>query len=848
MTPHDAFLRLAATAVDEHLASPDRARLEQHVASCPSCARAAAGYRSDAIAIGALQPAMLSERRGAEILAAVLAPPSRSLSPVRLVLAVALLLLALAGSLWAGSELLSRWNEDLAVVVPVPSPTASPEVITSPSPVDDVLPAPMVVTVARENGAGSSTDWVAILEPDGRLTPLAEGSQGAWLDETTVVFACAPDICRVDVMNHAVVQMVTQDGLRPIPAPDGSMIAFHRGMIDVPETWLVRTEDQFGFSWRLADGDFGRWSPDGEWLVGQLPDATSHTVSTVNVDRSDTLGVDSVPGYDPAWSPSGARIVYTLVEGDGPSVRMLTPASGEVSVLYTAGLDVALGGPIWLNEAAIVFVQDGDLYRLDVGASTPVRLTSTGTVDVSGYTQGLELSPDGQWIAYTSTLEENSVVEVVSVDGSTTVTFPVDHVSAPRWGPVGAAVPSLDEASASAGPTGTSPPVDALGTTWSDAIVPVVEGRPIGRIESVTAGGPGFVAVGRGCMMEGGDVASCEGIVWLSSDGRTWERSPASAETDLGTYFPTSGPEVGMFDVASGGPGIVAIGYSYRDRVDATAWFSPDGATWQRVVLATADLARVSAVAWNGSSFVVVGQDRGDWNGTKAGFARAMMRAAAWTSPDGVVWTQVPHADALDAGDFIDTLEDPVGGGMNDVVSVPGGLIAVGSICQAEPAACRPAAWLSSDGISWDRVEDLPESYGYLSAVTASGDGSGYLAVGTVSGAPGPDAVRVTESGMVLTSPDGRTWTRQPAGPLTSVRSVTWIGDRFFATDRNGPVTVWTSVDGASWAVPDLTGGPMIPESGASAEWKFAATTAVAVWLGKPAEDLDPQAWVSPAR
>ena len=41
-----------------------------------------------------------------------------------------------------------------------------------------------------------------------------------------------------------------------------------------------------------------------------------------------------------------------------------------------------------------------------------------------------------------------------------------------------------------------------LGDSWVAAQIPVVAGRAVDRIEAVTAGGPGFVAVGRSC--EGG--------------------------------------------------------------------------------------------------------------------------------------------------------------------------------------------------------------------------------------------------------------------------------------------------------------------------------------------------------
>ena len=53
---------------------------------------------------------------------------------------------------------------------------------------------------------------------------------------------------------------------------------------------------------------------------------------------------------------------------------------------------------------------------------------------------------------------------------------------------------------ASPAPTTSSAPSPepSLGDIWAPASMPVVVGRPVGRIEAVTAGGPGFVAVGRG--------------------------------------------------------------------------------------------------------------------------------------------------------------------------------------------------------------------------------------------------------------------------------------------------------------------------------------------------------------
>ena len=121
MKPHDTFLELRPhRALDFPLASsrpwPPRA------APRPAARPAARGPRAPGRCPGARAPApvILPERRRAEILAAALHPPVVR-NPVRLLVVAALL----GCSSWApyavGSELLRRMDDDLGVVLPVPS-------------------------------------------------------------------------------------------------------------------------------------------------------------------------------------------------------------------------------------------------------------------------------------------------------------------------------------------------------------------------------------------------------------------------------------------------------------------------------------------------------------------------------------------------------------------------------------------------------------------------------------------------------------------------------------------------------------------------------------------------------
>lgn len=387
-----------------------------------------------------------------------------------------------------------------------------------------------------------------------------------------------------------------------------------------------------------------------------------------------------------------------------------------------------------------------------------------------------------------------------------------------------------------------------LGTTWLAGAVPTSPDRPVGRIEAVTAGGPGFVAVGRGCLNDGaGNLVRCEAVVWTSTDGHAWQRAPASDATDIGTWITMSGPENGMFDVAAGSPGVVAIGYSARPAFDSAVWFSPDGTSWERLAapLGTAGRAvlRPQAVAWTGDRFVIVGEDRTGGPTDATDFATARARAAVWTSTDGRSWSRVEDGAALDVGGFIDTSEDPGSGGMADVVAGPDGLIAVGSTCTTSPAGCRPAAWTSTDGSTWQRASLPADITGWLGSIAVSRNG--YVAVGG-GGCSGSRADRPAGCpALVLTSSDGRSWLQQSSPQPGDLREIATIGDRLYATAPDGPVLLWASADGTTWSAATLVGGPGNTGDSIVVEQHLAATSDRAVIVGQDPVTFDTAAWYS---
>ena len=226
---------------------------------------------------------------------------------------------------------------------------------------------------------------------------------------------------------------------------------------------------------------------------------------------------------------------------------------------------------------------------------------------------------------------------------------------------------------------------------------------------SVTAGGPGLVAVG-----SGGPIASRKAAVWTSPDGIAWSRVPH----DEATFGGERGQEISSVTV--GGPGLVAVGWAAPgDDHDGAVWTSPDGITWSRVPHDEATFGfykEISSVTAGGPGLVAVGWDDGT--------------GAVWTSPDGITWSRVPHDMAVFGGGE---------GGhwmlgswwMWSVTSGGPGLVAVGS---EQVGADRDAVvWTSPDGITWSRVphdEAVFGGKGTEEMVDVTAGGSILVAVG----------------------------------------------------------------------------------------------------------------------
>jgi hypothetical protein len=914
MNRHTTFLELAAAGIDFRLTSAEQASLDGHLAGCPACRTSVAGLHADAAAIAGLPEARLDPRRAAAVLDAALHGPVRSPVPVlRLALVAALLGALVVGAALVGAELLRRMSEDDISVVP-PVPTASPGPDASPLVDNGVgmswvrvdLPdasapdpggATMDGVIAGGPGA-IAWGWAYGLEP--RIWTTIDGR--TW-DRASVEVPTDPD---PDILEPGTVNDVTAGG------PGFIAVGFYtraetgrRGLVwtstDGRSWGLVPHQPDLEnaiiyrvLEWRGELLAFGNWSygpsggatpaaawtsadgrtwtrleldlPEGLTMGGVVavgdrlwaaPDETgddtgmewTETLLTSTDGRTWTLS--GLPHY--AGSLSGASgTLFSLVRpwpADSP-----IPPDARIPGVYRSS-DAATWQSLSTDPAAVghdlvvigpTLVMVGDDAAGDPECWADCQAMGWRSLDGGITWQAVPTDVIGGTMDWVAPMPDGTLVAVGRLVDEEGRPSPAAWVSVPQ-------VPSEPPA---ATPT---PGPQAVGDLWADAMVPVVdEGTAVG-IEAVAAGGPGFVAVGRGTTeTTSGDLERCEAVVWISEDGRHWDSAPSSDALDTGCAIPLSGPIVGMIDVAAGPPGVVAIGYAARPDLRATIWFSEDGVTWERLPvdldLSSAGLgepldARLNAVTWGSGTFVAVGEDRSDLRPKDVTEARP--RAAVWTSNDGRTWVRaadsaVPgtgapsetaaarvNAEAFDIGEFIPTMEDPASAGMLDVIEGPEGLLAVGAVCRE--AVCTTQAWSSADGRTWARADGAEAGVtGWLDSVVWTG--SRFVATGA-RGNRASDG-----SSLVLWSTDGGQWAEGDLGTTWVPGDLALFGEQILVSTSDGQLRA--SDNGSTWSPLELLGSTVDqPMRGVLAH--LAARTDVAVILGYAEASGTRHAWFS---
>jgi hypothetical protein len=284
----------------------------------------------------------------------------------------------------------------------------------------------------------------------------------------------------------------------------------------------------------------------GAALLVQVTGSDSPAATTLETISSSSLSWSRVPHDEATFGGEGFQTMSGVTVG-GPGL-------------------VAVGSAVWTSPDGTIWTRVGDQplngSMNDVTAGGPGLVAVGIAEDTPDDNAAVWTSADG--VRWTRVPHDEAVFGGIGIQVINSVT-----VGGPGLVAVGA-----DEAGNADAAVWTS--VD--GITWSR--VPhdeAIFGGPANHaMNDVTVGGPGLVAVGAEFSARHEKAA-----VWTSMDGITWSRAPHNdgvlgGEENVGAE---------MWSVTAGGPGLVAVGGRWdgplaQRTYHAAVWTSNDGVTW----------------------------------------------------------------------------------------------------------------------------------------------------------------------------------------------------------------------------------------------------------------------------
>lgn len=301
---------------------------------------------------------------------------------------------------------------------------------------------------------------------------------------------------------------------------------------------------------------------------------------------------------------------------------------------------------------------------------------------------------------------------------------------------------------------------------------PDATGAAFGRdkITRVARTGSGFVAVGN--TSQKGDYSDAVPVVWLSEDGRHWER--------LGNdqlKMSLSGGPLSLIDVAAAGNNVIAYGWTSNAKgqvVKDGVWRSADGGrSWKPV-----DIPHPKGSA--GPGIAIAATPSGFVAGRNAS-SKSERYGVVMTSPDGVRWAS--------SGE----IHLPGYGGLQRFAGTDRGMAAViGGDKKVLIAR-------SADGRTWQNAGEVPVSAGRTVEGVAVTAGATVVAARDDDGQEADAVLAVRDTlGQEIPVDLARV-----AGAVTPDRTVTSVAAGRAAAvavgSTNGDAAVWTSSDGDRW-------------------------------------------------
>jgi len=253
-------------------------------------------------------------------------------------------------------------------------------------------------------------------------------------------------ICLINADGTGLRRLTTDDTRQhyyPSISPDGDSVVY--AAFREPNIYEIYEMDiATGITTQLTDrlGNLNgpEISPDGTTIAFKLSTLNSNQIWLMDRDGKNPRSIPNASGWDPTWSPDGASILFA---SDMQGLIQLYKIKLDGSELQkVSDLPAIRGRSDWSPDGVFIVTYSGepwkrDVYIMNSDGSNARRLTPTG-----GNSQGPSISPDGQWVAFTSYFDRygndnGCEIYIMRVDG-TDVRRLTDNDYCdyqPRWGP-----------------------------------------------------------------------------------------------------------------------------------------------------------------------------------------------------------------------------------------------------------------------------------------------------------------------------------------------------------------------------------------------------------------------------
>ena len=262
-------------------------------------------------------------------------------------------------------------------------------------------------------------------------------SCGILTDQGFIVFVTGNEgdrdiaVIRPDGTDYQLIIGHEADDFAPVWSSDGRRLAYlsnRDGNVEVYVTLVIDSKGDFSqeLSMRVTNTGVDEteviWSPDGKRIAYVSPDGMNNShLYWVDLDslRPNRLIFDKYAEIDPAWSPSGEWISFTVLDSEGTSQGIFMRNPGGVNSLQVT--QTADYSSTWSPDGkklAFVSKRDGnsEIYIVDVGQDGSFSQTLNITNNPAN-----EWSPvwsaDSKRIVFLSDRAESADIFIVSVEG-----------------------------------------------------------------------------------------------------------------------------------------------------------------------------------------------------------------------------------------------------------------------------------------------------------------------------------------------------------------------------------------------------------------------------------------------